>query len=164
MPKLAISYQERRFNLDKLTQHMEEHARATMREAARVFLRTVIPLIPVWTGEAVGSLAPVAAELHVAIPSTPNPDAPYNGFNLGWTQTIRSEPFIIKEGPNKFSFTIGSAVPHFNINDRFDVSRWGFKLRNPTPWNAFQTGTDAMSEYLKNRGLGDFPSILDYFE
>jgi len=164
MPRLQLHYQERRFNLDKLTQHMEEHARATMREAARVFLRTMIPLIPVWTGEAIGSLAPIAAELHVAIPSSPNPDAPYNGFSLGMTQSVRSEPFIVKEGPNKFSFTIGSTVPHFNINDRFDVSRWGIKLRNPTPWNAFDRASAAMTDYLKNRGLGDFPRIIDYLE
>ena len=164
MPKLQLLYQERRFNLDKLTKHMEEHARATMREAARVFLRTIIPLIPVWTGEAVGSLAPIAAELHVAIPSSPNPDAPYSGFHLGMTQTVRNEPFITKEGPNKFSFVIGSTVPHFNINDRFDVSRWGIKLRHPTPWNAFEQASKAMTNYLRNRGLGDFPSLWDYFE
>lgn len=164
MPKLQLVYQERRFNLDKLTRHMEEHAKATMREAARVFLRTVIPLIPVWTGEAVGSLAPIAAELHVAIPSSPNPDAPYNGFSLGMTQTIRTEPFIKKESQNRYTFTIGSTVPHFNINDRFDVSRWGFKLRNPTPWNSFQIGTDAMLEYFRGRGMDGFPTLLDYFE
>ena len=163
MPRLQLHYQERRFNVAKLTTAMEEHARQTMRQAARVFLRTIIPLIPVWTGEAVGSLAPIAAELHVAIPSSPNPEAPYNGFSLGMTQSIRSEPFIKKEGPNRFTFTIGSAVPHFNINDRFDVSRWGIKLRNPTPWNAFERASVAMSDYLKQRGTGGL-RILNFFE
>lgn len=135
-----------------------------MRQAARVFLRTIIPLIPVWTGEAMGSLAPIAAELHVAIPSSPNPDAPYTGFSLGMSQTIRNEPFITQDGPGKFTFTIGTTVPHFNINDRFDVSRWGFKLRNPTPWTAFEQASAAMTNYLRNRGTGDFLTILDFLE
>ena len=160
MHKIEMTFGD--FNLDakRLTETFNKILFQKMRQAARMFLRTAIQHIPVWTGEAMGSLAPIAHELHVSIPKVKDPEAPYDGFSLGVSQAVGSEPFIKQDG-FVFSFTIGTNVPHFQINDRYDVSRWGFKLRNPTPWNAFELGRLAAVDYLRQQPP-KFPKYTDF--
>jgi hypothetical protein len=161
MPKYWLKTGDLELDIKRLSATVEKRAYQKMRQAARVFLRAAIERIPVWTGEAMGSLAPIAHELHVRIPATPNPDAPYNGFGIGMTQGKTSEPFITQEGW-KFSFEIGSNVDHFNINDRFNVNKWGIMLRNPTPWEAFQHGAIAAKEFLNRTAQDIFPNFADF--
>lgn len=144
-----------------MSETVKIRAHQKMRQAARIFLREVIQDIPVWTGEAMGSLAPIAHYLHVAIPSIPDPEAPFNGFALGASRSYMTEPFIKQEGWH-FYFEIGSSVPHFNINEYHNVQRWGIKLRNPTPWRAFKRGKDAAMEFLQRTGQDIVPKFADF--
>lgn len=161
MPKYYLVAGDYELDIKRMSTTVEKRARAKMRQAARIFLRTVIDIIPVWTGEAMGSLAPIAHYLHVRIPNTPDVNAPYDGFALGASQSYTSSPFIKQEGW-KFSFEIGSSVPHFNINEYHNVMKWGIRLANPTPWRAFQAGKQAAMEFLQQTGHTIVPNFADF--
>lgn len=148
-------------DIEKMYATVKKRSYQMMRQAARIFLREAIKHIPVWTGEAMGSLAPIARELHVQIPQIRDPDAPFNGFSLGASQGYTSEPFIQQENW-KFSFVIGSSVPHFNINEFHDVSKYGILLRHSTPWNAFGQAADAAKAYLDDMAPKVFPNFADF--
>lgn len=161
MPKYYLRAGDYELDYKRMSATVEKRAHQKMRQAARIFLRTVIDIIPVWTGEAMGSLAPIAHYLHVAIPSTPNINAPYDGFALGASQSYTTSPFIKRENWH-FYFEIGSSVPHFNINEYHKVTKWGIRLTNPTPWRAFQAGKKAATEFLQRTGKDIVPNFANF--
>ena len=159
--KLILTAGDLVLDIDKMSKTVQMRAHQKMRQAARIFLRETIKHIPVWTGEAMGSLAPIAHELHVKIPSIKHPEAPFNGFSMGMTQGTSSSPFI-KQDDWKFSFQIGTDVKHFNINDAYDVSKWGITLRNKTPWKSFEKGAEAAADFLRRTGHTIVPNFADF--
>lgn len=161
MPRYYLQAGEYELDIERMSATVKKRSYQMMRQAARIYLREAIKHIPVWTGEAMGSLAPIARELHVHIPQTKDADAPVNGFSLGESQAYTSEPFIQQENW-KFSFTIGSSVPHFNINEFHNVAKYGILLRNPTPWKAFTYGAEAAGVYLDEMGPKIFPNFADF--
>ncbi len=77
---------------------------------------------------------------------------------MGMAQSISSEPFV--SGVDfKYSFTIGTGVSHFILNDVKDVSTLGINLKHPTPWGAFRKSADAAIRYLKRTGHEVIPGF-----
>lgn len=164
MPKYLLRVGDWELDYKRMSETVEKRAYQKMRQAARIFLREAFVHVPVWTGEAIASLFPLAQYLHVQIPAaktSPHPEAPENRFGLGMSQGIVKEPFIERRGW-KFSFTITSDVKHFNINEFHDVSQYGIILRNPTPWRAFQQGAEAATKYLEATVQSIFPKFADF--
>jgi hypothetical protein len=144
----------------EISRTVDERIQQRMRQSGRIFLKEVIPLIPVWTGEAIGSLKPIAEALHVALPIVKSyPDSPMGGVEKGRAQSI-GEGGIQKEG-YRYVLNFGSRVAHFNINDRYDVSQFGIKLRQPTPWQSFDRGIAVSRNYLKNNLKRLIPKYAD---
>ncbi|MCK5019881.1 MAG: hypothetical protein KAS32_22690 [Candidatus Peribacteraceae bacterium] len=161
MPRYIYHAREYKLDRQKLYGQTRKNTHEKMRRAAGIFLREVITHVPVWTGEAMGSLAPIAHELHVRIPTSKSSTAPYDGFALGVTQANTSKPFINQKN-YIFSFSIGTDVPHFLLNDSVDVSKHGILLKNPTPWNAFEQGANVALSYLRLTGYMVIPNFSNF--
>src|SRR6185436_6344475 len=62
-----------KFDANRYSEALEKEIEVQIRQAAREWLRAVIPRVPVWAGTSRGSLQPLGRFLRVAIPISINP-------------------------------------------------------------------------------------------
>lgn len=143
--------------------------------AARQFLKGVVPLVPVWSGMAKASLMPLASVLHVALSVSPR--AEYATMSATGKMHKRTPPdrtsegmassnsdfFYIDEQAHKFEFRWKSSVYHFNVNDQIDPRPFGIRLTHqPIPWHAVEAGRRLANLELKYRSKGIIPNLADF--
>jgi len=136
---------------------VEKFAKAAMRKnkkvvkkAAQQFFIVASEKIPVWSGEAKGSLLRGAVLCGAQI-VVGNPVATKKAF--GQTVIINNiakgraqgEARFIKS-KNKVRFHFRSNVRHLNILDKYPSNK---PLKHHTPWEAFQAGRLAAKKYLE---------------
>lgn len=142
----------------------DEAMKVQLRQAARAWLRAVVPKVPVYTGMARGSLVPLGRLLRVAIPISINPKAKRRitakysreaGEALG--------AFNFEDGKNGvYTFTVDTQVLHFYLNDTFDIKAKIPQLIHDTPWDAFKSGEAAFRTYVETVLPGRLPRIADF--
>jgi hypothetical protein len=132
-----------------------------MHNAAREWLLTVYPLVPVWTGMARGSLISLGEFLHVPIPIVKAESAqksfPYRGYWDG----VPLGHFEFKFTATQFRFHYSTDVEHFADNEQFTAPAF-YHLIEPTPWHSFQAGHDAFVAYVTGTLLPNLPKITKY--
>jgi hypothetical protein len=133
-----------RLDVESYTEAMEAIVRTQMRQAAREWLRAVIPRVPVWTGMARGTLQPLGRFLKVAVPIHPVAVRPGMGPGVG----ARKSHFSFPERDHRFYFQWSTDVFHFIQNEFYQAPNPPFRLRHPTPWNAILAGKAAFDRYV----------------
>jgi len=147
-------------DIDKYSQHMDNHLQQKIRQAAREFIRATFPLVPVWSGMARASLLPLANILHVYMPISPVIDVPnrvLEGVALAITDYFQKTKF-------GYIFKVGTNVKHYNINEQMNVNPFGFHLKHPGPWNSFDAGEAAAKKYLKENLSKNCPKVFDFIK
>lgn len=157
-----------RFSIPKLdgkkfTEKLIDELQTQQRQAAREWLRAVIPKVPVWAGTARGSLQPLGRFLKVSVPI--NPVAKYadkidNGIAYGASKS----KFQFSRRGQRFVFTIDVGVEHFILNNFYKRPNPPFRLKEPTPWRAFEAGDDAYTAYIRDVLPKRVPRIKDYIK
>ena len=135
-----------RLDVESYTEAMEEVVRTQMRQAAREWLRAVIPRVPVWTGTSRGTLQPLGRFLKVAVPVAPVAVRPGMGPGVGAAKSHFSFP----EREHRFYFQWNASVFHFVRNEFYQAPNPPFRLRHPTPWNAIVAGNAAFERYVRD--------------
>ncbi len=145
-------------DVQRYTKTLDENMKIQVRQAAREWLRAVIQKVPVWAGSSRGSLQPLGRFLRVAIPINPRVTLPGRGPSVGAQQSDFSF-----DSPRRgvYEFAFDEQVAHYRINEFFDVTQFGFKLLNPTPWHSFVAGEAAFQRYVEDVMPGRLPRIED---
>jgi len=132
----------------KYTKTLEQAIEVQVRQGAREFVRAAVPLIPVLTGMARGTLQPLGRFLRVAVPIRPTARRSGRGAEAG---AFRSS-FEFKQVGKAFIFTFGHNVEHFRINDI---------VSNPftasAPWQALEAGERAFLKYMETIAVKRLP-------
>ena len=143
----------------------DEAMKVQIRQAARAWLRAVIPKVPVYTGMARGSLVPLGRFLRVAIPIRMNPNA-VKRVRPGYSQQAGEALGAFTFGDNQngvYTFSYNTQVLHFYLNDTFDTKGAGMvNLIHETPWNATAAGEQAFKDYINNILPDRLPRIIDF--
>lgn len=132
------------FNKEKYRKRLDEILKRQVRNAAREWLRAVIPNVPVWTGTARGTLLPLSRILRVANRISPvhfkRDFGPSIGENFG--------AFSFLDGTNgQYGFQYQIFLDYFQENE-FSPAPAKYKLKNPTPWHALRSGDAAYKKYM----------------
>lgn len=151
-----------KFDASKYTQALQDACEVQLRQAAREWLRAVIPHVPVWTGTARGSLQPLGRFLNVAIPIVPSAPPKAMRFNRGASYGASQGHFKFSRRDKRFIFHYSSDVKHFLENEFYHAPNPPYHLRNETPWNAFVYGKAAFDAYMKGTLPKRIPKIADY--
>jgi hypothetical protein len=125
--QLALPSFNKNAYIDKLNKELRIHLIKCWGAWLDAFLRVV----PVWTGESVGSVLPLAAVIGRTVPIAPSPTAPGSRSSQGAAQS--SAVMNLEDG--KASITYQTNIYHLIINEQFDARIFGFHLINPGPYD-----------------------------
>lgn len=141
----------------KLLKKIDREMSIILREAVRVWLRTVLKVVrraphtvgdnfPIQTGAAKASLRPLARSVRVAIPIRPAKKRP----NLT-AEGEASSSFEIRDDRThplsfKYRFNWNTDLEHFLLNE---FNSMGYKKGSRTPWNAIQKADIAATKYIQ---------------
>ena len=125
--------------------------------AAREWLKAVILRVPVFTGEARGSLLPLANFLNESIPIHPVAQKKGHSIASGAAQSS----FEFTNGPI-FDFIFTEDVAHYKINEYYDVNPPIHLTHLPRPWASFLVGKEAYKNYIERYLVANLPVIKDY--
>jgi hypothetical protein len=155
-----------KFNGNKLVKDIEDMLQRESRNAARAWLKAVLVKVPVWTGEARGSLRPLGAFLRVAVPISPS--------SSKWAQRAMLEGHTAEAGAAQGSFEFKTEtklrivfearteVIHYLINEFHNVNP-PIHLIEPAPWLSHVAGKKAYLEYLEENLKNKIPNLKSYF-
>lgn len=141
----------------RIKQNLDAVAMATMKNAAKGFLDEVVTRVPVLTGEALGSVLPVArildnmsaimAKLSEAGGRLDHPSELPNKIAQGEAQgNPHTEDEMFSRNGDSWVFTFSTDVFHFFLRDNFAMPNG-----RPTPWHAFKEGRERMVATLRGR-------------
>jgi hypothetical protein len=135
------------------------------REAARAWLKAVITRVPVWSGEARGSLRPLGQFLKEAIPINPSSSpgalrAMAAGHTAAAGEAQGSFEFKI-EGGRRVVFIFNTQVVHYLINEYYPAPEPN-NLITETPWYSFRAGRIAYDQYITQNLKTSIPRIKSY--
>lgn len=153
------------FDITGYKKTYDEAMKVQIRQAARAWLRAVIPHVPVYTGMARGSLAPLGRFLRVAIPIRMNPNAAKR-VRPGYSQQAGEAlgVFTFQDNSNGvYTFSFNTEVLHYYLNDTFDTKGAGMvNLINKTPWDSAKYGEEAWNAYITSILPQRLPRIIDF--
>lgn len=108
-------------------------------EGTRAWVRTVISVVPSWTGESRGSIQPIADLVGVPVFIKVAPSAPGNRVSRG---RAKGTARMIKS-KGVFQFQWNSRVLHFAFNEVANANLYGLNLINPGPYESQKKGKEA---------------------
>ena len=157
--RCRLSYTQ--FKIGLFNAALRKVAEQQVRQAAREWLRAVIPRIPVFTGTARGTLQPLGRFLKVAVPISPIATRKDKGPNVGESRT---RPYYFHRDGDRHYFRFNTDLGYFIQNEFYHAPNPPFKLTHPTPWNAIIEGNLAFEAYIKTTLPQRIPKIRDYFK
>lgn len=148
------------FNKDKYIKTLDETLKRQIRNAAREWLRAVLPRVPVWTGTARGTLLPLSRMLNVRNQIKPIKKKRGFGPNVG----SDFGEFAFLDGTNgEYGFAYEINLAYFQENE-FSPAPPKYKLTNPTPWHSFLAGDKAFHAYLDEILPKRLPKLNGFIE
>lgn len=147
------------FDAEGFKKSLQEAIAVQMRQAARAWLRAVIPAVPVYTGMARGSLQPLGRILRVAVPISPIAFRRGKSPAEGATQSS----FEFYNNGSVWTFSWSTDVLHYTINEYNNMSGV-LPLRHPTPWKSIEKGNIAFNAYMEANISKRIPKLADYIK
>ena len=139
---------------------VDEVIRIVIKEAMRRWLRKALKIVPSWSGMSRASLRPLGQYLHVAVPIDVVEGAP-DRIAQGVAKAVTD---FLKVSGGRYTFKMGTKVKHFKINDAYDATQWGFRLKNPGPYGIFETMEGDTKSYIIVELTRRLPSMVQYIK
>lgn len=128
MFNIEVNLEQNSLQLADFIRELEQRAARTLREAAREYIFTSISIIPVYGGASHATFVALADAIDV--PLQINPVA-----RSTISQGLQSSSGEFNNDAPSFSFVYETDLPHLNVNEREDATRFGFRLITPGPYN-----------------------------
>lgn len=134
----------------QLLRNLDADVRKITEEAARIWVRSAISNIPVWSGASRATLESLGSAVGVPVPIDPKSNAP-NRIGLG---RARSRGGVEKVGDGSWRFFYESNLEHLAANETESVEPGTRGLRGsliqPTPYQFREKANQAVLEYLNS--------------
>lgn len=164
---IAINFSSRRidFKHKEFTSAQRLRIQEAVEKGAKEFVKVAVTNIPVYSGMARAALSVMASELGqpIAIRATSTAIKKYGkrGVARRKAKGRQMSNFQMGWNGNRYTFQFDSDVLHLEYNDKVPSK---LKLKNPTPWRAFEKGRIAakavMEQYIKQTRI----HIKDYIK
>lgn len=137
---------------------IDAELRAIFHDATREWVRTIIRIVPSWSGMSRASVRKIADKVGEAVFDNPvngtdrhgrirkAPDRRQQGFN-------QAHAIFVDKGPIYF-FEWQSIVEHFLFNELNNANAFGFHLRKPGPYHSQKIAADAFTRIVDSRLRG----------
>lgn len=147
-------------NVEKYKKTLAEALEVQMRQAARVWLRTLLKpgLIPIWTGTSRGVFIPLGSFLRVDTTVTPSVFRTGQGPAYGAAESN----FSFVNGRTSSTFEFSHSLDRLTFNDQFNANLYGLRLKNPGPYRAFEQATKAWELYVQEVMPDKLPNPGDF--
>lgn len=162
--KAKLALKGLKLNKEKYLKTVNEQLDIAIRNAARAWLRAVLTRVPVYTGEARGSLVPLGQFLKVAVDTTPNPNARAHGHKSGRAEGEAQGHFQFEHLKTLIRFVFETDVLHYILNEKFNMNPPIHLTHLPRPWDSMTVGKEAFFEYLRTDLPKRLPSLGNYIE
>jgi hypothetical protein len=156
--KLSGFFAELNFSVNGATRAIDDHLEKELFRCWDAWLTEFLKIVPVWTGESVGSVLPLARVIGRSIPIVPASTAP---GNLSGRGASRSEAELTG-GKGKWYIQYRTTVAHLIINEYFNARIWGFNLRRPGPYHFQEKAAAAFNAEADSVRLPDLSRFFDY--
>lgn len=162
--KAKLALKGLKINRQKYLKTVNDQLDIAVRKAAAAWLRAVLTRVPIYTGEARGSLVPLGQFLHVAIDTAITQNAIEHGHISRETKGESEGRFKFEHLKTLIRFTFETKVLHYILNEKFDMNPPIHLTHLPRPWDSMTVGKEAFFEYLKGDLPRRIPRLGDYFE
>jgi len=162
MPQFTGTFKGVNFSKAAYEAALRKRLREELIKAANAWFDIVVSIVPVWTGEAQGSLGPLASKIGRFVPvkiRDSSATARENRVAQGRTQG-RGE---LKIDGFRAAMLWDSTVPHFIFNEQNNAENIGLRLRYPTPWQARSTAEIAFFRQVVKSFPARMVNPLDFF-
>jgi hypothetical protein len=132
------------FDLGKARKALDDELNDIMLQATRAWVRTVVSIVPTWSGASQSSIEPIARLVGVPVFSSPVSGAPDR------RDTSKGQADFDISGPKKF-FRWNTSVFHFIYNENNNANLVGFHLRNPGPYHSQRKARTAFQSVVRQR-------------
>jgi hypothetical protein len=118
-----------------------------------------IRIVPVWSGQSVGTILPLAEILSRPVTiNAPQGFAPGNQSGRGAAQSSAT----LSGGGGRWFITYETALKHLIINEQIDATVFGFRLKKPGPYNFQEQAGNAFANAAKEARLPDMTDFIDF--
>lgn len=139
---------------------LHNQAQKVLKKAVREWVQTAEVNIPVWSGMSRGTLVKLGQQVGVNIslfvaPGANPPKGPGDRSSQGRNQS--DGRLVVQKG--RYGFVYKSDVFHLAVNENADATVYGFKLKQPGPYQFRQAANNAFTNRM-NAELRSFPFNL----
>ena len=147
MPKITGTLNLVGLDLAAALADLDRQCTAILLLGAREWTRTVVAIVPTWSGMSQASIQPIADLVGVPVFSQPvasAPDRQLDGRARG------SATLVLGDG-GEYSFEWKSTVFHFIYNESNNANNVGFHLRNPGPYHSQRQASESFFRTVNPR-------------
>lgn len=165
-PQLTINAPQVTFDLRGYEQDLQENCQRLLRAMARAFLDETIKRIPVDTGMARGTMAPVSRVLGLAFQIAKGPNKPRQGkasqsnYNKSYEGGTSRARVTLSDGPIVYAMHWSANLFHLLVNDLYHLPG---HFEHPTPWHAIASGVAAAEKFFIDNGSFYLPTAASYY-
>jgi hypothetical protein len=157
--KLTGFFAELNFSRGSAEKAIDDAIEKALFKAWNAWVTEFIRIVPVWSGQSVGTILPLAEILGRVVPiNAPQGTAPGNLSSLGAAKSSAT----LQGGRGKLTITYQTSLEHLIINEQFDARIWGFRLKKPGPYNFQKQCQEKFLETAKEARLPDMTQFIDY--
>ena len=154
-----------KFNMGGFLQSTDTAAKSSVLSAAREWLKAVIQMVPVWTGQALGSVKYAKGRsgtsaglflgeyLKVQIPINPLHFRPNKNPRTGGLQGR----YTFSSSRHQYRFTYQTNVIYYVIQDFFNIG-----VSPSAPWNSMQYGREAFIRSIREEMKIRLPRVNSF--
>jgi len=157
--KLKGFFAELNLSLRSAEKAIDNQVKADLFRAWDAWIVEFIRIVPVWSGQSVGTILPLAELLsHPVVINAPQGQAPGNLAGRG----AATSSATLSGGNGKWFIEYQTALQHLIINEQFDATVWGFKLKRPGPYNFQEQAAAKFMEAAREARLPDLTDFIDF--
>lgn len=131
MPKITGFLAKLSFNQAAYESELHKQLEKELYRAWDAWLNVFLDIVPVWTGESVGAILPLANIIGRTVTVSPASSAPGNRSVQGAGQSSAK----VNIGGGRASITFTTNIDHLIVNEYIDARIFGFALKKPGPYD-----------------------------
>jgi hypothetical protein len=150
-------FQAPRVNFSAYRQLLQEQFAEHIAEAARIWLETVLPEIPIWSGASIATFFELASQASFALSAGPVAGAP-NRVSLGLENATGD--IVADAAAGQFTFEYATTLAHLIYNEFHNAnltpdSTLFSRLLTPGPYHFQEKGRQAFEQFASGVTLPD---------
>lgn len=154
--KLSATFRVPQYNINAYRAALKERLGEAIAQAVFIWLDTVMPIIPVWSGASRATLRPLASQIGMNIALSPR--AFINRESLG--EASSTGKLNVDENAGIYSFSYSTSLEHLIYNEFNDANRFPdptlfARLLQPGPYNFQEKGAAAFEKFAAGVRLPD---------